>query len=105
MGGFKIKLDVQEDKELRSYIKDLVRGQVLSLAREELVDIFKGVFKERANSQASKSMLNIDLMIREEVKKIVEAALKEKSGFSTYRGYIQNIARELVNEKLKNLSV
>ena len=37
----KITLSVQEDKEMRDYVKDLIRGQVVSVVRGEIIEIAK----------------------------------------------------------------
>ncbi len=37
----KITLNIGEDAELRAFIKEAIKGQVMSIAREEFVNIFK----------------------------------------------------------------
>lgn len=37
----KVTLDIGNDKELRNHIKDCVRGQVLSIVREDFLEIVK----------------------------------------------------------------
>lgn len=36
-----VTLNIQNDEELRAYAKDLVRGQINRISREELVDMIK----------------------------------------------------------------
>ena len=37
----KVTLNIADDAELRAAVKDMIKGQVLSIVREELLDIFK----------------------------------------------------------------
>lgn len=39
--NMKITLNIGEDAELRAFIKEAIKGQVMSIAREEFVNIFK----------------------------------------------------------------
>ena len=42
-----IKLEIHNDKELRAYVKDLIKGQVLSLGREEFLDIVRAEIERK----------------------------------------------------------
>jgi len=37
----KVTLNIENDVELRAYIKDVIKGQVLSIVREEFLEIVK----------------------------------------------------------------
>lgn len=43
-----VKLDIREDKELRDMIKDMIRGQVNSILREELSAILETEIKRKS---------------------------------------------------------
>lgn len=43
----KVTLNIQDDQELRASIKDAIRGQVLSIVREELTQTIKDEFKRK----------------------------------------------------------
>ena len=36
-----VSLNIENDKELRAYIKDAVKGQVMSIVRDEFLEIVK----------------------------------------------------------------
>jgi hypothetical protein len=68
-----LKLKVEEDKELRDYIKSLIKGQVISVAREEIKNIVKEVFTEK-----SKDILKINPtdVLKEQLTKQIHSELK-----------------------------
>lgn len=60
----KVTLNIENDAELRAHIKDAIKGQVLSVIRdefkaiitEELTRIFKGIDARTFDNQLKKSM-------------------------------------------------
>ena len=46
-----VELSIKDDKELRNCIKDMIRGEVLSVARKEIIDIIKDVVGKKTNIQ------------------------------------------------------
>jgi len=75
-----LKLNIEEDAELRLYIKDLIKGQVLNIAREEFVTAAKDelLHKIRALDQyALQRMVKVSL--QEYAKTMLDKELEGKS--------------------------
>lgn len=70
-----IKLDIQNDKELRTYIKDMIKGQVTSIAREEIKEIISEIVDKKF---LPKTKEEIEKMIRDYIKYVVN----DKLGFN-----------------------
>lgn len=58
----KVSLNIENDAELRAYIKDCVKGQVLSIVREGYVTIIK---EEIERKMQDKSSLYFEKIIRD----------------------------------------
>ena len=60
----KIELSFKDDAELRKHIKDMIKGQVKSLVREEITKIIKDVYKNKLGKES------MDHAIKQEIKTI-----------------------------------
>jgi len=93
-----VSLNIQNDEELRAYIKDLVKGQVLSIAREEIVNIINDVVLKKIGRTTSP-----DTIFQEEITKMVKAELLSTTWSSP--SYIKKVAREVVEQQLKDILI
>ena len=89
----KVELSIKDDAELRNLIKDMIKGQVKTVAREEIVNILKESIQESTGKPKT---------IDDFIKNTVQNELKS----SFYgRNYIKEKAAEFilkeVNEQLK----
>jgi FKBP-type peptidyl-prolyl cis-trans isomerase (trigger factor) len=97
----KVSLNIENDKELRDYIKDLIKGQVISIARQEIRGIIKEVFSEKHIGSLPESS---EQLVREEIRKNV----REQLGNSSYNSpsEVKKICREevqkILNENMKS---
>lgn len=99
----KINLLIQDDKELRDSIKDMIRGQVKSVLREEIKDIAMAEFIRLYADTSKEVIIN---MVKDMVEKIVKKDLVFQSTFSTgAESYIRYYAREKINELLSKIRV
>lgn len=114
-----VTLNIHNDQELRLYIKDLIRGQVLSIVREEYMEIVKEEISRKVKgSDISRNQFHITEAIK---------AATFESIFSPYnsnkRGYTElfadivkdeiaqavattnwkNLVNDLAKEKIKEL--
>jgi hypothetical protein len=63
-----VTLKIENDAELRAYIKDCIKGQVLSIVREE----FLGIVKEELNRKTKNfETMNFKTMTEQAVKDVV----------------------------------
>jgi len=95
----KVELSIADDRELRQHIKDVIRGEVLSIARGEI----KGIIAQAVSEKAIPSEpVDVERVISEEIRKHVRKEL----GTSSYRdpSWIRNEARRQIGEYLKELT-
>jgi len=100
---FNLTVDLNSDEELRSYIKEMIDGQVKSVLRGELAELVKSKAVEilvnkkdydRTISQA------INTVIEREVKNSIYRIMNEKNprNYFSLDGYIKNS----IDEKIKS---
>lgn len=94
----KLELSIADDRELKSFIKDSIKAEIVSIARGEVKGILVDVVKE---GYIPKDKDDIERIIREEIKKLVVAELNKGSYFGATQ--IKNIAREEINLYLRDL--
>ena len=91
----KISLDIHEDDELRACIKDMVRGQVLSIVRAEIHD------------EVVRAISKVKMLTEEEIERTMRAEIKNalqrysKVGYTgTHRSssYIETWAKGYVHD-------
>lgn len=94
----KVELSIKDDKELRDLIKDMIRGTVVSLARESLNTLVAEAVRKKMESDSSSisniianAVLKYDL--REDFKKEMERFFKDKADFMLYQ-HIEKVFNE-----------
>lgn len=92
----KVELTIDNDSELRQYVKELISGQVKSIVREEVKDIIQDVlFKKIQNT----NIPNIEFITRQEISKRVDSELKSPAyGIPSF---IKAEARQIINDYIK----
>lgn len=63
-----VTLNIQNDAELRNYVKDLISGQVKSIIREEIKDILKEILSKKIKDT---DISNAEFLVRDEIDKYV----------------------------------
>lgn len=92
--GLKVQLNVQEDAELRAAIKDMVRGSLTSIVRDEISDMVKEIMVPRIDKFDLKSQ-QFDKVLRS----VVSDKLSQE-GFATYS--IRDAAKSIIDELIKD---
>lgn len=84
----KVEISIKDDRELKDHIRDVIKGEVVSIARGEIRHIIKQVFGEKYGSVIPEP----DKIIREELKEII----RKDIGVGTYGNsdFIREIARQ-----------
>jgi hypothetical protein len=95
----KVTLNIAEDEELRAAIKDMIRGQVMAIAREEIKDIIAEAVKK---SVIVKTGADVDKMFYEEISKHIKNVLGDSATWGK-ASWIQNTAKEIVKSKIDEL--
>ena len=95
----KVTLDIKDDAELRNYIKDCIKGQVLSIVREEFIEAVKAEITRKidANSRDFNYLM----------KNAFDAAAKEivltKNGITDWSNdFIKPLATEVLNKRIND---
>lgn len=97
--GMKLELTIADDRELRDFIKDNIKGEIVSIARGEIKGILASVVHEGVIPTDPKELRNI---VKDEISKLVRDELGNSS-YGSSPGKIQQIAREEVRKLLKEL--
>jgi len=86
-----LKVNIEQDNELRNYIKDCIKGQVYSIARREIKEII-------SESLSKKYDENLLRLIKDEIQKIIKQELKLR-----YSGdnYIKQETRKILDKLIK----
>jgi hypothetical protein len=90
----KLELSIADDRELRNFIKDLIKNEIVSIARGEVKTILADVIKE---GYIPKDQSSIDKIIHEEIRTIIKSEL----GLHNYSNKLKDYVREAVSEILK----
>lgn len=74
-----LELRVEKDEQLRNYVKELVRGQLQSISRDELVDIIVETLNTpKSPIHSALRRIDLDKEVRIAVEKIVEKNVTHK---------------------------
>jgi len=117
--GMKLTLNVQEDAELRAAIKDMVRGVVTGIVREEISDMVKEIMVPRVDkydlggahfSQAMREVISnklraegVSSFTTDYVKPIVEGLVKEMLDRHIKSGNIETMVKAGIQTHIKAL--
>ena len=66
----KVTLDINNDAELRTHIKEAIKGQIASIVREEYYELVKAEIEKKVKSHSGS---NIEYYLREGISKTVKA--------------------------------
>ena len=113
----KVELSIKDDKELRDMIKDMIRGAVTTIVRDELKEMSKAILSEQAKTLLDnftmseiRNVVNrpdIENAVRKSIATVVDEKIEEaifQKALSILKRS-NNEVEKLVDEKLKNLKV
>ena len=95
----KVELSIKDDRELKNYIKDVIKGQVISIARGEIREIIKDVFSEKYGDIKELSQ-NPERIIREEIRDLIKKDI-DTSNYGQ-SNFIRQVAKVEISEIIKN---
>lgn len=61
------ELLLNDDKELRAYIKELIQNEVINIAREQITNTVKEVLDKKLNNQIGSNKNRLDDLIDKEI--------------------------------------
>lgn len=114
----KVTLNIENDKELRAYIKDCIKGQVLSITREEINELIK---EEVQRKLKGLNQYTLDRYIKEGFTQATANILRKEHDVQNWNTsfiepYVENkldavlknkdwdrLVNDLANQKIKKL--
>lgn len=95
-----VKLSIEEDAELRAYIKDCIRGQILSITRDEYFQVVKDEVNRKIKDTGDDYFRRI--MMEAMRSSIIDLLLKECK-VSTWNGkFVYPIATPIIIEAVSH---
>ena len=88
----KIELSFKDDAELRKHIKDMIKGQVKNLLREEIAEIIKDVHKNRLGKEP------MEHAIGKEIEKVIGYYAKSHTHDWDLRADVRKAIDKKINE-------
>ena len=94
----KVEISIADDTELRAHIKDVIKGEVVSIARGEIRKIIAEVCGTIASeySKEKADAIAKDIVLAEVKKQFASARYGEPS-------YVQSVIREKVSEMFREI--
>ena len=94
----RVELNIKEDKELRNYVKDIIRGMVKSVAREEIREITKEVFIQKTDCI---NKISVEKTLQQELRAFVKSKLDNGNFRNT--STLEKIAKEEIIKLVKDM--
>ncbi len=95
----KVTLNIENDAELRAYIKECIKGQVLAIVREDFIEVVKAEIMRKVGTIGNRDFDYLQ-------KSAFEAAAKEivlqKNGISDWSNdFIKPLANEILTKRIE----
>jgi hypothetical protein len=98
----KVELLIADDRELRASIHEMIRAEVLNMARKELKDIIASAIESRLPSDVAAEKV-MTTLFEEEVRRQVKDTLGGHRSNYNDPTFIQRMAREEVRMAIREL--
>ena len=96
----KVTLNVENDAELRLYIKECIKGQVLSIVRDEFLEIVKQELERKVKASTNS---NFGRMTKDALKQACSDICYKEHGVNSWReDFIKPYVEACVKEAVKN---
>ena len=93
----RVKLNIEEDEELRNYIKSCIKGQVMSILREEIMVDIRAEIVRKYNSMHESSFYERQEAFISAAKEIIY----KESGISDYSTeFINPLLNKILTERI-----
>lgn len=103
------ELLLNDDKELRAYIKELIQNEVINIAREQITNTVKEVLDKKLNNQIGSNKNRLDDLIDKEISSQIGVFLKSYFYYGKDNNYlhtyIDNKVKTIIDHKFKELVV
>ena len=92
-----VNLSIENDEELRAYVKDLIRGQYLSFAREEVRAM---VYEELTAKISGLNTQRFEQWIKEALRSSITDILRKEHGHTWKKDFIKPYVEDYANTML-----
>lgn len=104
----KVTLNIENDAELRAYIKDCVKGQTLSVIRSELLEIIKEELSRKLKALNTHDAFT--KMVNQALVSAIDSILRKEFGVNRWsdnflRPFVENVVKEAIAGKDWNAMV
>ena len=97
-----VTLNIQNDEQLRSYIQDLIKGQVLSIVREELKEMIQTELERKIKGFDKTN--NFDYIVKLTLREGVRSLLQSRHNVVEWNtDYIKPFADRFIEESMKSV--
>lgn len=96
----KLQLTVSDEQQMRDWVKDLIRGQVESILRNDLKEIIGQSIVQSSYPQTEADM---KVLIAQQIKEVVRQQLATPMRGFNSQTFIQEIAREEIAELIREM--
>jgi hypothetical protein len=93
-----VTLNIENDAELRAYIKDCIKGQVMSIVREDFEQM---VMEELERKLKAKNTYHFDQMLENAMQKAVRGILYEQGVSDWNIEYIKPHIEQIVKKSME----
>lgn len=98
-----VTLNIENDEELRTYIKDMIKGQVMSIVREEFLEIIRTELNRKVKGMSSG---HFDEMLKQTMKLALAEILRDNHGITKWNtDFIKPHINELIDSYLVGLNI
>lgn len=98
----KVELLIADDKELRASIRELIKSEVLNMARKDIKEIVASAIAQRLPNEEGATKV-IEHLFRDEIKQQVASVLRGNKGTFSDPTFVQTVVRQEVRGQLKTL--
>lgn len=96
-----VTLNIQNDAELRAFIKDAIKGQILAIVREEFVQIVKEEIERKLKGSDKYAF---ERMQKEATTEAVKSILYKEHQIKSWNAdYVKPIIESIVNQSIKGI--
>ena len=98
-----ITLNIKDEKEFLTEVKEIVRSQIKQIAREDVTKMYQEEVKHKVNSFFSDSKDLIENNLNLQLKKVVNIALDNDNTFWKSSHFVKEKATEVIKEILPGI--
>lgn len=94
----KVSLNIENDEELRLYIKECIRGQVLSIVRDEFIEVVKSEINRKVSLIGTR---DFDYLQKEAFEAAAKQILSKNHGINDWdNSFVKPLLTEILTKKI-----